>query len=193
MPLSNPHKKQGRPRKYSNPSAAKRANRENTLRQYHQRKNAGRELSGPADFIAYEPPLLPSIPIDTPPEIGLRIGHDVRIPPDPNIQEDDTNKNNPIPSSPTRTAEPLPIEEEAEIARHIEQIRADEQEHNAEQADYEAEVTERLKTMTPADYEAAEVLKTLQSIPSEGPKNVETSSQHSNYDVLPYDEFNLGN
>lgn len=46
MPLSNPYKKQGRPRKYSNPSAAKRANRENTLRQYHQRKDAGRELSG---------------------------------------------------------------------------------------------------------------------------------------------------
>ncbi|KFZ11857.1 hypothetical protein V501_04537 [Pseudogymnoascus sp. VKM F-4519 (FW-2642)] len=192
MPLSDTRKKQGRPRKYSNPSAAKRANRENTLRQYHQRKNAGREHSGPADFIAYEPQLHSNIPIDTAPQIGLRISPGIRIPPDHSIQEDDTQKNNPIPSSPTRTAAPLPTEEEAEIARRIEQIRADEQERNDEQADYEAEVTARLEAMTPADYEAAEVLKALQSIPSKGPKNVETSSQHSDYDVLPYGESDLG-
>ncbi|KFY68102.1 hypothetical protein V497_00002 [Pseudogymnoascus sp. VKM F-4516 (FW-969)] len=192
MPVSNSHKKPGRPRKYSNPFAAKRANRENTLRQYHQRKNAGRELTGPADFIAYEPQLHSNVPIDTAPQIGLRISPGIRIPPDHNIEEDDTNENNPIPSSPTRPAEPLPVEEEAEIARCIEQIRADEPELNDEQADYEAEVTARLEAMTPADYEAAEVLKALQSIPSEEPKNVENSSQHSDYDVLTYDEFDLG-
>ncbi|KFY52912.1 hypothetical protein V496_08062 [Pseudogymnoascus sp. VKM F-4515 (FW-2607)] len=46
--------------------------------------------------------------------------------------------------------------------------------------------------MTSADYEAAEVLKALQRIPSDGPKNVETSSQHSDYDISPYDELDLG-
>ncbi|KFY09998.1 hypothetical protein V491_07848 [Pseudogymnoascus sp. VKM F-3775] len=83
--------------------------------------------------------------------------------------------------------------EDLEIVSEFPYIRADEQEHNEEQTDYEAEVTARLEAMTPADYEAAEVLKALQSIPSEGPKNVETSSQHSDYDVLPYDEFDSGN
>jgi hypothetical protein len=47
--------------------------------------------------------------------------------------------------------------------------------------------------MTPADYKAAKVLKALQSILSEEPKTVETSPQHFDYDVLPYDEFDLGN
>ena len=161
MPLSNPYKKPGRPRKYSNPTATKRANRENTLHQYHQRKNAGRELSGPADFIAYEPQLHSNTPIDTAPQIGLRISSGIRIPADRNIEEDNTNENNPTPSSPNRPAAPLPAEEEAEIARYIEEIRADEQEYNEEQTDYEAEVTARLEAITPADYEAAEVLKAL--------------------------------
>lgn len=85
------------------------------------------------------------------------------------------------------------MEEEAEIVRRIEQIRVDEQEYNAKQADYEAEVTARLETMTPANYEAIEVLKALQSILSEEPKTVETSSQHYDYDVLLDDESDLGN
>lgn len=186
--MSNPIKRGGRPPKYSTHEEAREAD----LKRRRQRYNK-RSVPPGLDFIAYEPQLHSNIPIDTAPQIGLRISPGIRIPPDHNIQEDDINTNNPIPSSPTRIAEPLPAEEEAEIARRIEQIRADEQEHNDEQADYEAEVTARLEAMTPADYEAAEVLKALQSIPSEGPKNVENSSQHSDYDVLPYDEFDLGN
>ncbi|KFZ22707.1 hypothetical protein V502_02815 [Pseudogymnoascus sp. VKM F-4520 (FW-2644)] len=186
--MSNPIKRGGRPPKYSTHEEARKADLERQRRRYNNRS-----VPPGLDFVAYEPQLHFNIPIDTAPQIGLRISPGIRIPPDHNIQEDDTNKNNPIPSSPTRTADPLPMEEEAEIARRIEQIRADEQEHNAEQADYEAEVTARLETMTPADYEAAEVLNALQSIPSEEPKTVETSSQHYDYDVLLYDEFDLGN
>ncbi|KFY82520.1 hypothetical protein V500_10489 [Pseudogymnoascus sp. VKM F-4518 (FW-2643)] len=186
--MSNPIKRGGRPPKYSTHEEARKADLERQRRRYNNRS-----VPPGLDFVAYEPQLHSNIPINTAPQIGLRISPGIRIPPDHNIEEDDTNKNNPIPSSPTRTAEPLSIEEEAEIARRIEQIRVDEQEHNAEQADYEAEVTARLETMTPADYEAAEVLNALQSIPSEEPKTVETSSQHYDYDVLPYNEFDLGN
>ncbi|OBT54138.1 hypothetical protein VE04_06764 [Pseudogymnoascus sp. 24MN13] len=186
--MSNPVKRGGRPPKYSTQEEAREAD----LKRRRQRYNKRSVPSG-LDFIAYEPQLHSNIPIDTAPQIGLRISPGIRIPADHNIQEDETNENNPTPISPTRTAEPLPTEEEVEIARRIKQIQADEQDHNDEQADYEAEVAARMETMTPADYEAAEVLKTLQSIPNEGPKNVENSSQHSDYDVLPYDELDLGN
>ncbi|KFY30235.1 hypothetical protein V493_02058 [Pseudogymnoascus sp. VKM F-4281 (FW-2241)] len=70
-------------------------------------------------------------------------------------------------------------------------MRTDDREHNAQQVDYEADVTARLEAMAAADYEAAEVLNALESIPSEGLKDVKPA--HTiDYDALPHDEFDFG-
>ncbi|KFZ15728.1 hypothetical protein V502_05438 [Pseudogymnoascus sp. VKM F-4520 (FW-2644)] len=177
----------GRPKKYTTAEEARRAHLDRKKRRRHQHTAP----PGPVDFIAYEPTLSSDIPVDTSPQLGLRISPNIRIPPEHDVQECDTNKNNPTPSSPIRTTDALSTEEDAEIARHVEQIRIDELEHDAEQADYEAEIAARLEART-ADYEAAEVLKALRSRPSKG-LGMEASSQDSDYDVLPYDEFDLGN
>ena len=125
-----PTKRGGRPPKYSDHEEARKADLERRRQRYNNRSCP----LGPVDFIAYEPPRPPGIPIDTPSEIGLWISQDIRIPPERDAQEDHTNKNNPIPRCPTRIADPLSIEEDAKLAKRIEQIRTDEREQDAEQA-----------------------------------------------------------
>jgi hypothetical protein len=181
MPPPSRIKKQvGRPRQYSNEAASRRINRENALLQYHRRKIGAGELRGPADFIAYEPPP-PKTPIATPPEIGLWISQDIRIPVEEGIRERNIEETNtqevagwgaPCQTTLAQTTNPRGVEEDTEIAQQVRQIRESEQENSAEQEQYEARVTVQ---MTTAEYEAAETLRALQGASEERQRSVGVS------------------
>jgi len=131
-----PSKNQGgRPKKYVTEDEARRAD---IQKRQHRRRQ---QPQGPADFIAYEPPLHHGIPIDTPPTIGLRTSPDVCIPQDlpTNVQQDECS--NPI--QPPN----IPPEQSTEFTEEIRKIRVEEQESIEEQAAYEVEVAEILAGM----------------------------------------------
>ncbi|KFZ19884.1 hypothetical protein V502_03445 [Pseudogymnoascus sp. VKM F-4520 (FW-2644)] len=68
-----------------------------------------RELPGPGDFMAYEPPLPSDILVDTPPQIGLRLSPEVRI---------SSKRKRPL-SHPVRTTLPPASQEDAEVTRRL--------------------------------------------------------------------------
>ncbi|KAH6702793.1 hypothetical protein BKA61DRAFT_646779 [Leptodontidium sp. MPI-SDFR-AT-0119] len=135
-------KRGGRPKKYADADTSRRANIEGNRR---RRERKALQLFGPADFIAFEP-LLSDVLLDTAPEIGLRASRDIRIP-----REHD------IPTS----------DEDAEIARQIEQTRADEQETDLERREYNAEITQHMT--------AAEILLGMRSAGTRSEAEVEES------------------
>ena len=131
----------GRPRKYLTPQDAAKAKKQSNQQRY--RRNL--QPQGPADFIAYEPPLHQNVPAETP-QTGLRISLDIRIPQNSDTQQGD------IPQS-LRPNYVQPSESEsesesdAELVRQIQQVQMDEEKHNTEQEEYEAEVSQRLNEM----------------------------------------------
>jgi hypothetical protein len=130
----------GRPRKYSTKEAAAQAKRESNRRS-RQRLH---QPIGPADFIAYEPPLHPDVPTETPPETGLRTNINIPIPPRNARQDDVPQYLRPISPPPTQ----LPTSgDDAKLAEQIEQIRVDEQESIAERKEYDAEIANILLGM----------------------------------------------
>jgi hypothetical protein len=141
-----PQRLGGRPKKYLTAKDARRANLEGNRRRRLQQSH------GPADFIAYEPPLHPDIPLDTPPEVGLRTSLDVRIPQDRDTQchsasadlGDSQRQPNHLPNP------PLP-NDDVEIAKKVKKIQIEEQELNAEQEEYEAEVAQILAGLRSAN------------------------------------------
>jgi len=131
----------GRPKKYQSQEEAKKAD----IEKRRLRRQKAQLFTGPADFIAYEPPH-PDIPTDTPPS-GLRTSSDVRIPLDVDTQIDAPTNLQPI--SPPPTQPPL-SGDDAEMAEQITQIRIDEQESNFERVEYEAEISRQLNEMDAA-------------------------------------------
>ncbi|OBT59814.1 hypothetical protein VE03_10416 [Pseudogymnoascus sp. 23342-1-I1] len=110
----------------------------------------------------YEPPLPCNIPVDTPPQTGLRISLNIQVPPEHDIQSYDTCEDNHSPSALVQKASPPTLQDDANDAKttqRIQQIQKYEQDNSAEQEEYEARVAAQ---MTAADYEAAETLKALQ-------------------------------
>jgi len=103
-----PKKASGRPRKCSTAEEARRVNLEGNRRRRLQQS----QPIGPADFIVYEPQLHADIPAETPLETGLCTSRDVRIPLEPNAQQNEVRLNLPSP----RPNPPLSAaEEDAEI------------------------------------------------------------------------------
>lgn len=157
MPLGNhPKKLGGRPRKHSTAEAATRAKKESDRRRYQQSLHA----IGPADFIAYEPPLHPGIPADTPPEIGLRTSLDVRIPQaqdqDHNTQGHSADNHDPQrhearSQQPNHPPNPPPPSDDPGIAEKVREIRMGEREYNIEQEEFEAEVAQILAGLRSAN------------------------------------------
>jgi hypothetical protein len=138
MPPKNPG---GRPRKYATKAEARAADLEK--RQY--RRHQSRQPAGPADFIAYEPPLHSNVPTETPLEIGLRTSIDIPVPSRDDARHDDVPQClRPISLPPTQ----LPTAaDDPELAEQIQQIRADEQESVLERTEYDAEVANILLGM----------------------------------------------
>lgn len=179
----SPTKTRGRPRKYTSLEEVRKANTANKRRQRLHR-------TGPADFIAFEPSRLFDIPASTPPEIGLRISPDIRIPLEHNIGELNTQSH--LPPSNLHRGPDLPnTAEEDEIASRVKEIQIDEQDGRGEEEDYDAEVAARVKAMTAADYEAAVVLQALQSQRVEEQRSDEANSQQSGYAIQQFDDFDL--
>jgi hypothetical protein len=144
MPPSQPPKKRGgRPRVHASKEAAAQAKKDGTHRWYQR----SRQPNGPADFIAYEPPLHGDVPADTPPETGLRTN--IRIPQDSNTQQNNARPR--PPPDPQPSAEQPATEEDAEINEQIRCIQTKEQETNTEQAEREAEIVEILLGMRAAE------------------------------------------
>jgi len=101
----------GRPRKYTNPEDARRANIEGNRRRRQNKTLA----SGPADFIIFEPPH-PNAPIETPAS-GLRTSVDVRIPLDVHVPQNSA-LSGPRPISPPSTQQ-FTANENIEVATRI--------------------------------------------------------------------------
>jgi len=146
-PNQSPKKRGGRPRKHATETDAAEAVRQSKLRSYHRARRQSRQPNGPADFIAYEPPLHGDVPADTPPETGLRTN--IRIPQDPNTQQDNARPR--PPPDPQPSAEQPTAEEDAEINEQIRRIQTKEQEMNTEQAERDAEIAEILLGMRAAE------------------------------------------
>ncbi|KAH9208128.1 hypothetical protein DL95DRAFT_468026 [Leptodontidium sp. 2 PMI_412] len=117
-------KRGGRPKKYADADIVRRANIKGNRR---RRERKALQLSGPADFIAFEP---------------LLSDQDDR-----QLSKDPLHGTQPseAPLSPQLNTPPptqIPTsDEDAEIARQIEQTRADEQETDLERREYDAEIT----------------------------------------------------
>ncbi|KAH6671012.1 hypothetical protein B0J14DRAFT_669789 [Halenospora varia] len=146
-----PQKKRGgRPKKYTNPDDARRANIEGNRR---RRQNKALQPSGPTNFIAFEPPLCPGVPTDTP-ETGLRTNPNIPIPYDNDVEPSEVVQCKALPSAGLRTpppTQPLTSQEEAEITRQINQIQNDEQESNLERGEYDTKIAAILIEMQSAN------------------------------------------
>jgi hypothetical protein len=171
-PIQSPKKRGGRPRKHLTDTDAAAAARESKLRSYHRSKQRSRQLNGPADFIAYEPPH-PDLPTHTPPS-GLRTSPHIRIPLDDDAQQTDAPESPRPISLPATTRHPL-RDAHDEAAAQIQQIQIDEQESNLESGEYYATISHRMSEM---DAEAARILIGLRSVNTggraEGPGGMET-------------------
>lgn len=184
--MDQPKKPGGRPRKHATSDAATQARKASDRRRYER----SRQPHAPSDFIMYEPPLPCNIPVDTPPQTGLRISLNIQVPPEHDIQSYDTCEENLPPSAPVQEACPPTLQDDAndaETTQRIQQIQKYEQENSAEQEEYEARVAAQ---MTAADYEAAETLKALQVESEERQRSVGVSSQHSGY-IQRFDDSDL--
>jgi hypothetical protein len=184
--MDQPKKLGGRPRKHATSDAATQARKASDRRRYER----SRQPHAPSDFIMYEPPLSCNIPVDTPPQTGLRISLNIQVPPEHDIQIYDTCEENHPPNAPVQEACPPTLQDDAndaETTHRIQQIQKYEQENSAEQEEYEARVAAQ---MTAADYEAAETLKALQVESEERQRSVGVSSQHSGY-IQRFDDSDL--
>ncbi|KFZ22967.1 hypothetical protein V502_02555 [Pseudogymnoascus sp. VKM F-4520 (FW-2644)] len=184
--MDHPKKPRGRPRKHATSDAATQARKASDRRRYER----SRQPHAPSDFIMYEPPLPCNIPVDTPPQTGLRISLNIQVPPEHDIQSYDTYEDNHPLSALVQRACPLTLQDDAnnaETTQRIQQIQKYEQENSAEQEEYKARVTAQ---MTAADYEAAETLKALQGKSEERQRSVGVSSQHSDY-IQRFDDSDL--
>lgn len=157
-----PKKAGGRPKVY----ATKEEARQRDLEKRRQRRQRRQQASGPADFVAYEP-IPTDIPFETLPELGIRSGLALRITPE-------RGEHHP--------------EEEAEIARRVQQIQADERDNSTEEEEYDAEVAARLGQMTAADYEVAGILEKIQSGYAEGEMRTDVELEPSDSAIQQFDE-----
>ncbi len=146
-PNQSPKKRGGRPRKHTTETDAAEAVRQSKLRSYHRARQQSRQPNGPADFIAYEPPLHGDVPADTPLETGLRTN--IRIPQGSSTQQNSARPR--PPPDPRPSAEQPAAEEDAEINEQIRRIQTKEQEANTEQAERDAEIAEILLGMRAAE------------------------------------------
>jgi len=145
-PQNHLKKLSGRPRKYLTPQDAAKAKKQSNQQRY--RRNL--QPQGPADFIAYEPPLHQNVPAETP-QTGLRISLDIQIPQNSDTRQGDTQQGDVPQSLRPNYVQPSESESESEsdtdLTRQIQQVQIDEQKHNAEREEYEAEVSQRLNEM----------------------------------------------
>jgi hypothetical protein len=131
----------GRPKKYTTSDDARKANVEGNRR---RRQIKAHQSQGPANFIAFEPPLHTDIPADTCADTGLRTN--ILIPHEPRTQPVGTSQID-IPQH-LRPISPPPIQLANEaIATQINQIRINERVSNLERDKYETEIAHQLNIM----------------------------------------------
>jgi hypothetical protein len=126
----------GRPRKF--PTAVE-AKKEDNRRQYLRR----RQPQQWPEFIAYQPQIPGDQPIQTPPNVGLRISPNIPLA----LEAIDFPDNEPNYEQITRQPSlPIPIDSShAEISEEIRLVQAKEKEWNNEQADYEAAIAHQIE------------------------------------------------
>jgi hypothetical protein len=139
--MESANKRGGRPKKYTTSDDARKANVEGNRRRQQTKAS---KPQGPADFIAFDPPLHTDIPPDTSANTGLRT--DISIPYEPGTQHTETSQIDIPPNLRPISPPPTQLADE-DIDTQLNQIRIDERTSNIERNEYEAEIADQLNVI----------------------------------------------